>query len=97
VIRRGRSVRHGPEVKVYRHAEGWQAVVRVGANGRQALVVSHAFARPGVKTVRVPLPPGKWRVAGELHSDRKGATLAKGELRWTPAGEWSGAVVLLKR
>lgn len=97
VIRRGRSVRHGPEVKVYRHAEGWQAVVRVGATGRQALVVSHAFGRPGVKTVRVPLPPGKWRVAGELHSDRKGATLAKGELRWTPAGEWSGAVVLLKR
>ncbi len=97
IIRRGRSYRHGPEVVAYRHAKGWQAMVRVSTDGKQALVVGHAFAQTGVKTIRVPLPPGKWRVTGELHTDKKSATLAKGELRWTPAGEWSANVVLLKR
>lgn len=97
VIRRGRSYRHGPDVTAYRHAEGWQAMVRVSADGKQALVVGHAFAKTGPKTIRIPLPPGKWRITDELHSDKKGATLAKNELRWTPAGEWSGNVVLLKR
>ena len=97
VIRRGRSRRYGPEVLAYRHPQGWQAVVRVGATGQQALVVGHAFAKPGVTTIRVPLPPGRWRVAGELHTDPRGAVLAAGELRWRPAGEWSACVVLLQR
>nr|MBP9912857.1 hypothetical protein [Opitutaceae bacterium] len=73
------------------------AMVRVSTDGKQALVVGHSFAQIGVKTIRVPLPPGKWRVTGELHTDKKSATLAKGELRWTPAGEWSANVMLLKR
>jgi len=97
VIRRGRSRRYGPEVLAYRHPQGWQAVVRVGATGRQALVVGHVFARPGATTIRVPLPPGRWRVANELHTDRRGVVLTAGELRWRPAGEWSACVVLLRR
>lgn len=97
VIRRGRSRRHGPDVAAYRHAEGWQAIVRVGADGRQALVVGHAFEKIGVKTIKLPLPPGQWKVAGTLHTDRKDAVLAKGELRWTPAGDWSATVILLRR
>ena len=97
VIRRGRSRRYGPDVLAYRHAQGWQAVARAGADGKQVLVVGHAFEQPGVRTIRVPLPPGRWRVANELHSDRRGVTAAKGELRWQPAGEWSACVVLLQR
>ncbi len=97
VIRTGRSRRYGPDVVAYRRAEGWQAVVRVGASGKQLLVVGHAFANPGVKTIRVPLPPGRWRVANELHTDRRGVTLAKGQLHWTPAGDWSANVVLLQK
>ena len=96
-IRRGRSHRYGPEVAAYRHAQGWQAVVRVGADGKKLLMVGHAFENHGVKTIRLPLPPGRWRVVGELHTDRRGVTLAKGELRWQPAGEWSASVVLLTR
>jgi len=97
VIRSGTSRRYGPDVMAYRHAKGWQVVVRRGAGGRKLLVVGHTFEKPGVKIIRVPLPPGKWRVAGELHTDRSGVKLAKGELRWTPAGEWSANVVLLTR
>ncbi len=36
VIRHGRSHRYGPEVKNYRHADGWQAVLRIGADARRA-------------------------------------------------------------
>ena len=97
VIRSGRSRRHGPDVAAYRHAQGWQAVVRAGTDGSSLLVVGHAFEKRGVKVIRVPLPPGRWRVANELHSDRRGVTLAKGELRWQPAGDWSACVVLLRR
>jgi alpha-galactosidase len=97
VIRSGTSRRYGPDVVAYRHAEGWQSVVRRSADGKKLLVVGHAFASPGVKTIRVPLPSGKWRVVGELHSDRRGVKVAKGELSWTPAGEWSASVVLLTR
>lgn len=97
VIKRGRSYRHGPNVVAYRHAQGWQAVVRVGENGRQALVVAHSFANVGAKTLRIPLPAGKWKIVEELHTDRKGATLSNGQLRWTPAGEWAATVILLRR
>jgi alpha-galactosidase len=97
VIRDGRSRRHGPAVGAYRHARGWQAMVRTAADGRAVLVVGHTFAAPGVKTIRVPLPPGRWRVAQELNADRRGVVLRAGELRWTPAGEWSASVVLLEK
>jgi alpha-galactosidase len=97
VIRDGRSRRHGPVVGAYRHARGWQAMVRTAADGRAVLVVGHTFAAPGVKTIRVPLPPGRWRVAQELNADRRGVVLRAGELRWTPAGEWSASVVLLEK
>ncbi|MCF7689156.1 MAG: alpha-galactosidase [Cephaloticoccus sp.] len=97
IIRRGRSYRHGPEVLAYRHAEGWQAVVRVGTTGKQALVVAHTFAKPGQTTVRVPLPTGKWKVADTLMEKSGGVTLAQGKLRWQPKGEWAAAVVLLTR
>ena len=97
VIKHGRSYRYGPEVVAYRHAAGWQAVVRAGADGKQVLFVGHTFAKPGVKTIRVPLPPGKWRVAGELAEGPSRVKLAARELRWQPAGEWCGCAVLLTR
>ena len=97
IIRHGRSRRYGPEVRAYRHAKGWQAVVRVSADGKQALFVGHAFEKPGAKTIRVPLPSGRWKISDELHTDKRGAKILKGELCWEPAGEWSASVVLLKR
>ncbi len=97
VIRRGRSRRHGPEVLAYRHAQGWQAMVRTSSDGRTALVVAHVFANPGARTLRIPLPAGRWRVTNELHADRRGATVARDGLRWVVPGEWSAIVVLLRR
>jgi alpha-galactosidase len=97
IIRRGTSRRYGPNVVAYRHAKGWQVVVRTSADQKRLLVVGHAFRNVGTKTIRVPLPPGRWRVTDEMHTDRQGVKVTKGELRWTPAGEWSANVVMLKR
>jgi alpha-galactosidase len=97
VIRHGRSYRHGPNVPAYRHAEGWQAVVRVGVTGKQALVVAHTFAKPGAATIKVPLPKGRWCVAGSLAERSSTLKLATGELCWQPKGEWAAAAVLLER
>ncbi len=97
IIRRGRSYRHGPDVQSYRHAEGWQAVVRVGTAGRKALVVAHTFAKPGQTVLHIPLPSGKWKISDTLVEKTGGVTLAKGEFRWQPKGEWAAVVVLLTR
>lgn len=97
IISRGRSRRYGPEVQSYRHAEGWQAVVRVGHTGKQALVVAHTFAMPGQTTLRIPLPTGKWKIADTLLEKPDGVSLAKSGLQWQPKGQWAAAVILLTR
>lgn len=43
-IRDGFSYRFGPPVKSYRHPEGWQAVLRVREDKKQALIVVHTYA-----------------------------------------------------
>ena len=55
VIRRGSSRRYGPELTSWRHARGWQAVVRTGEDG--VLVVVHTFHQ-SPQTLRIPLPAG---------------------------------------
>ena len=97
IIRRGRSYRHGPEVQSYRHAAGWQAVVRVGSTCRQTLVVAHTFAKPRQTALRIPLPSGKWKLADSLQEKSGDVTVVKGELRWIPHGEWAATVILLTR
>ena len=47
--------------------------------------------------IRVPLPPGRWRVAGELAEKTGEAKIAGRELVWRPAGEWCGCAVVLER
>jgi alpha-galactosidase len=97
VVRDGISRRHGPEVVSYRHARGWQAVVRVSRDGRRARIVAHAFAAPGVRTARLPLPPGRWRLDGELASGPSGLAADRGFVRWTLPGPWTGVAAFLTR
>lgn len=43
IIKHGFSRRFGTNIKSYRHPEGWQAIIREGSDGKQALVVVHTF------------------------------------------------------
>lgn len=57
VIRNGQSYRFGPKVKSARHPEGWQCLVRVGANGEGYAVV-HVFGGEVPSCIKIPLPEG---------------------------------------
>ncbi|WP_405730864.1 alpha-galactosidase [Streptomyces sp. NBC_01537] len=74
-----------------RNPTGWQSVLRVSADGTQALAVLHAFADPGGSPT-VDLPPGHWTVSGALGSP---LSVAGTRLRWQSPQPWSGAVALL--
>lgn len=74
VIRDGHSAFHGVTGQSWRHPQGWQAVLRTGHQGGQALLVAHTFSRPFPKHVEIPLPPGGgWKIA-ELWPGNAGLT-----------------------
>lgn len=74
VIRDGQSVFHGGTGKSWRHPRGWQAVLRTGREGGQALLVAHTFSRPFPKHVEIPLPPGSGWTMTECWPGRAGLT-----------------------
>jgi alpha-galactosidase len=57
VIKKGYTSRFGPEIKSYRHPEGWQGILRVGENG-QAFALFHAFHGAAGRNLSIPLPEG---------------------------------------
>jgi alpha-galactosidase len=57
VIKKGYTSRFGPEIKSYRHPEGWQGILRVGENG-QAFALFHAFHGAAGRKLAIPLPEG---------------------------------------
>ena len=69
VIRDGRSVLRDSGIGNRRHCRGWQTVLRLADDGRQALLVAHAFDLQGPVSVVVELPPGDWRMAAAYHTD----------------------------
>ena len=98
IIRDGVSYFHGEVGPSWRHARGWQAVVRTSQDEERALVVIHSFARPLAKEAVIALPNQGWEI-DERWPTRSGlnATLAKGELHVKLTREFSAAVVTLKR
>jgi alpha-galactosidase len=57
VIKKGYTSRFGPEIKSYRHPEGWQGILRVGENG-QAFALFHAFHGAAGRKLSISLPEG---------------------------------------
>lgn len=100
ILRDGVSRRVGTEQTGYRHPTGWQAVTRLARNGKQALVVAHAFANPLPKSIDIGLPHrngGRWVIADSFHADRKPPEIRGDRLVWSPEGEFRACVVWLKR
>jgi len=69
IIRNGSSRRFGQEKQHSQHLRGWQAVRRISADARQALIVWHTFESSANLTVDVPLPTGAWKITGQLNPD----------------------------
>ncbi len=57
IIRSGQSYLYGPRQCSFRHPERWQAVVRIGQDGK-AFVLIHTFAGDLPSRIYIPLPEG---------------------------------------
>jgi alpha-galactosidase len=55
-IRDGNSYRFGPTVQSYRHPEGWQAIIRVRSDKKQAIAVIHTYGGTLPDTVCLETP-----------------------------------------
>jgi alpha-galactosidase len=94
ILKRGASRRFTNLGESWRRPRGWQALRRVAADGKSALVVVHAFeGAPG--SVSVPMPEGAWRVTEEF--PRVESRVAGGALECPVEGDFSGRVVILER
>lgn len=96
VIKHGVSRLHRELGESWRHPRGWQAMVRISTDGREALVVAHAFAHAPAKSV-VTLPPGDWRITDAFAEAGATATLSGQTLTLPFPGDFSAFVLFLRR
>lgn len=93
----GINRRFGTWGESYRHATGWQAVRRVSADGRRALVVAHAFAHDGAVECRAPLPGKGCQIEDALIANGDTACIKGTELVARFSGGFRGGAWLLRR
>jgi alpha-galactosidase len=81
----------------HRHPRGWQGVLRVAENGRQALAVVHSFAPDFPALATMALPGEGWQITGLL-TDAAAVPHVVGNTVTIPlAAPWTGTVVLLAK
>lgn len=99
ILREGRSYLFGPQIKIWRHPEGWQIILRVAADGQSALVVAHAFAGQWPDEVSVVLPHGNWGIKEVLAESgyEPFRISTENRLIWQVTGSFSAAVAVLQR
>ena len=97
IIKHGTSRLHRRLGESWRHPRGWQSMVRLAADGREALIVTHAF-QDAPRQISVPVPAGAWRVAGHFGElAARPPQLTDGGLVLSVGGDFSGNVTHLIR
>lgn len=97
IIKHGTSRLHRDLGESWRHPRGWQSLVRVSADGGEALVVSHCFTAAPAE-IFVPLPASGWRVLAELRGANTAPVRLNGDRLALPfSGDFEGRVVHLSR
>ncbi|MDA3963590.1 MAG: alpha-galactosidase [Planctomycetota bacterium] len=96
IIAHGRSHRFGPAVTSYRAPKGHQVMLRESADGSQALLVAHGFAKaPG--QVSLELPSGKRWTVRETFADLGSEVYASGtKLTLGGLHDWTGMAAILE-
>lgn len=95
IIRNGQSYRYGEQVKSARHPEGWQALVRVGTDGR-CLAVLHTFGGALPKEIRIKLPDGVSGNISRIYSaGNENIYMGENELIYIPEGNMEAIAVII--
>lgn len=96
VIKKGQTYRFGNQVTSIRHPEGWQAVVRVGDDGKSAYAVLHVFGGEVPERIEVPLPADCPGFIWEIYSDTpEEITIEDRILKYSPKENRKAAAVFL--
>ena len=97
VIKHGISRRFGNIEESWRHAEGWQTMVRVHPENNAALVIVHVFAGNHCG-VSIPLPAGEgWYVQEARLDDDADCGIFNDHVVYFSKADFSAPVVLLNR
>lgn len=95
MIKKGQSYLYGPQVRSERHPKGWQALVRVGVNGK-AYVVIHIFDMELSEDIEVKLPEGcPERVEAVYPGTEEELRVQDGKLIYKPKECFQAAAVIL--
>lgn len=62
IIENGRSFRFGPEIISYNYPNGWQGILRVHSDSKEALLVMHSFAELIPSSIEINLMQTGWRI-----------------------------------
>jgi alpha-galactosidase len=84
-------------VKSYRHPEGWQAILRVSEDKKEAYMAVHTFAGDFSETIKLNFPAGySFELAESFMEDESVASLENSTLKISPQGEFQGFALKLK-
>ncbi len=95
IIKSGTSFRYGPEVRSYRHPEGWQAVVRAGHESG-ILVVIHVFGGSCPAVIEVPLPDSSGEEIKAVYGTSEDIHIENQKVRYYPQVNKSAVALWLK-
>lgn len=96
IIKNGQTHWLSPQIRQTRHPEGWQAILREGAEG-EAYVLIHTFGGSFPEVIELTLPESVPDRIGEIYSDKALDIEVKGgKLRCRMEENWRAAAVYLK-
>jgi alpha-galactosidase len=96
-IKKGFTYWYGPAIKSYRHPSGWQGILRIAEETRDAYLVAHTFAGECKEPIAIDLPAGyTFELAESFMEDQKAAALKDRIVTISPAGEWQGFALRMK-
>lgn len=95
MIKVGQSYRYGEKVKSARHPEGWQALLRMGKDGKACMIL-HTFEGELPDEIEISLPKGCKEQILDCYSDSEvDVTVKDHKLCYKPSENWKAAAVLL--
>lgn len=96
IIKDGKSRIHRDMGLSYRHATGYQVIIRESVDGNALLVVAHRFGDKANATGTITLPDGKWAVKTAFGQNDL-LSVKGNQLSVNAAPEFCGQVLVLKK